>query len=170
MGLAVLAAGCSLFRGPPEPALEPMPGETSRVLAWLDRVREQGLGRTAVRAVGRLQLRGPGGSGRIRQVVIAKRPGLLRLESLDFLGQTVRLLVTDGEGYAVYDGRSVERGDISPDVLRVHVGLDVDSHRSESVFCGTRENRSLSIAQSESDAIDGRESAFFHDRFDVLDA
>lgn len=96
------------------------------MLGWVERARQDGRSRHAVRAVGKLRLRGPSGSGSLKQVLVAERPAQLRLEGLDFLGQIANLLVTDGDEFAFFDGRAIERGGVSADVLRLHMGLDVE--------------------------------------------
>jgi hypothetical protein len=100
-------------------------GEDERMRLWVSRASDEAASRTAVRAVGKLKLNGPGGSGRVKQVIIVERPDRLRLESLNFLGQTQSLLVTDGTSYAFYSNGEIERGGVSPDVLREYMGLDV---------------------------------------------
>ena len=127
--LAILAC-----RTPIGPELRPVTGEQERVQAWLLRAREEAQGRTGVRAIGRMRISGPDGSGRVKQVIIAQRPRRLRLESLNFLGQTASVLVTDGENYAFYDGKDVQRGDVSPDLLRDYAGLDVDPEEAVALL------------------------------------
>ena len=121
-GLALLVLAC---RTPGVPELRPVQGEEARIERWLGDARADAAQRTSVRALGKLRLHGPGGSSRVKQVIVAERPGRLRLESLNFLGQTASLLVTDGERYAFYDGQAIERGRVFPDLLRDTIGLDV---------------------------------------------
>ena len=94
--------------------------------AWVARAVAGADTRVRVRALGKLELAGPRGSGRVRQVVLAERPDRLRLESLNLLGQTASLLVTDGAVYALYDGEGLQRGPVTADVLREYAGLDLD--------------------------------------------
>ncbi len=121
-GLALLILAC---RTPGLPELRPIYGDEARIDGWLGDARADAEQRLAVRALGKLRLRGPRGSSRVKQVIIAERPGNLRLESLNFLGQTVSLLVTDGAQYAFYDGQAIERGSVFQDLLRDTVGLDL---------------------------------------------
>ena len=120
--LALLVLAC---RTPAMPRMLPVLGEDLRIQAWLRSARSEAETRVGVRAIGRVRLEGPRGSSRVRQVIIAERPGRLRLESLNLLGQTASLLVTDGERYAFFDGRSVERGGVFPELLRDTLGMDV---------------------------------------------
>jgi hypothetical protein len=97
-----LLPGCRSFGPAPQPS--PVLGEEQRIEAWLERSRAQGRGRRGIRAVGRLNLDSPGGSGKVKQVILAERPARLRLESLNLLGHTQTLLVTDGQSFSFYDG------------------------------------------------------------------
>jgi hypothetical protein len=126
LGLALLAAAVVACRTPAGPPLAILPGEEERVRGWVAAASESGARRVGLRAIGHLRLEGPGGSGRVKQVILAERPASLRFESLNFLGQTASLLVTDGEHFAFYDGERIERGRVTPTILRDTVGLDVE--------------------------------------------
>jgi outer membrane biogenesis lipoprotein LolB len=115
-----LAACASLGRAP---AFEPIAGEEEAMRARVERVVEAAHARRSLRAVGKLRIEGPRGSGSVKQVVLAERPARLRLESLNPLGQAATLLVTDGSRYAFFDGKALEDGDVSADVLRERLGL-----------------------------------------------
>ena len=110
----------------PPPVLAPVSGEYARIQAWMARSRAEGEQRWAVRALGSLKLDSPSGGGRVKQVILAQRPARLRLESLNFLGQTQGLLVTDGERFSYFDGRELVGGAVSQDVLRQYLGLDLE--------------------------------------------
>jgi len=79
--------------------------------------------RQTLRAVGKLLVEGPGGSGKVKQVVLVERPERLRLESLNVLGQAATLMVTDGDRYAFYDGKVLDSGAVSAEVLHERLGL-----------------------------------------------
>jgi hypothetical protein len=100
-------------------------GENDRLAGWLARARADGTTRQAVRAIGRLRIDGPGGRGSLRELIVVERPARLRLESLSPLNQTVTLLVSDGEEFAFFDGRTIERGASGRDLLE-RVGLELD--------------------------------------------
>jgi hypothetical protein len=56
--------------------------------------------------VARLAVDGPDGAGGVEQLVVAERPGQLRLESRDFFGNVLAQLAVDGEALALYDARA----------------------------------------------------------------
>ena len=55
--------------------------------------------------------------------ILVERPARLRLESLNVLGQAATLLVTDGERYSFFDGKTLDDGDVSGETLRERLGL-----------------------------------------------
>ncbi len=120
----VVLGGCRSLT--PPTALAPVFGEDERIQTWLARFRAEGEERWALRAVGSVKLESPSGAGRVKQVILVQRPALLRLESLNFLGQTQTLLVTDGESFSFFDGRELFGGAVTRDVLREHLGLDFE--------------------------------------------
>lgn len=120
----IVLGGCRTLT--PPPLFAPVSGEDERIQAWLARSRAEGEQRWAVRALGSLKLDSPSGSGRVKQVILAQRPALLRLESLNFLGQTQSLLVTDGQRFSFFDGRELLGGAVSQDVLLQYLGLDLE--------------------------------------------
>ncbi len=122
---AVLAlAACTTLR--PTPPLLPIRGEDARVAAWLGRVRTEGGERRGLRADAMVSLESRARSGRFREVILAARPASLRLETLNPLGQTQTLLVTDGRDYAWFDGRELARGPVDRNVLRERLGIDLE--------------------------------------------
>jgi outer membrane biogenesis lipoprotein LolB len=135
-GIALLAA-CQTFRRPPELApLVPIEGEQARIDAYLDAVRSGSTTRRALRVVGKLHVDSPQGSASTRQVIAVERPGRLRFESLDLLGQTRALLVSDGVRFSFYDGRSFSGGPLSDGVLRELIGLDLPPSEAIGVLLG----------------------------------
>jgi outer membrane biogenesis lipoprotein LolB len=124
----VLASGCAAPGLAPElPAESALanPAERARVEGWLAALREEMAARRSVRATGKLRVESERGGGSTRAVIVAERPDRLRLETLNLLGQTQTLLVVDGERFAFFEGRSIERGITEPDVLRFRLGLDL---------------------------------------------
>ncbi len=109
-------------------------GEDLRITAWIDAVHERGASRQGLRAHGSLKLDSPNGSGRVREVVLVERPSRLRLESLNLLGQTQALLVTDGHAFAYFDGHELERGNVSTDLLRERIGIDLSPDETVAVL------------------------------------
>jgi hypothetical protein len=125
VAVAVLGlAACATLR--PTPPLVLIRGEDARVAEWLSRVRSDADARNALRADATVALETRERSGRFRQVILAARPARLRLETLNLLGQTQTLLVTDGREYAFFDGRELARGAVTPDVLRERLGIDLE--------------------------------------------
>jgi len=124
---AVLGLAACTTTGPaaiPQP-LTPVHGEDARVASWIEATERAALARSGLRLHGKLSLETPDESGTVRQVILAERPGRLRLESLNVLGQTQTLLVIDGPDYSFYDGSSVEHGQVTPELLRSRLGLDL---------------------------------------------
>ncbi len=131
-----LILGACLSLAPP-PELRPVVGEDARIRTWLERLSAEGESRRSVRAVGKLRLDSRDGRGRVKEVVLAERPGRLRLESLGLLGNTLTLLVTDGESFSYFDGRSLEGGPVSPDVLHERLGLALAPDEVVEVLLGS---------------------------------
>jgi outer membrane lipoprotein-sorting protein len=105
------------------PAFRPIDGEDEAMRALVLRAIGDADARKTLRAVGKLRVAGPGGSGNIKQVILVERPARLRLESLNVLGQAATLLVTDGERYAFFDGKTLADGEVSAEVLHDRLGL-----------------------------------------------
>lgn len=127
ISVALALGGCRSFA----PAvLRPAPGEEQRVEVWLESQRSEAQQRRAIRAEGKLL----SGAVRVKQVVLAERPARLRLETLNFLGHTQTLLVTDGERFSFFDGRELRGGEVFPSVLRETLGLDLDPEEAVSVL------------------------------------
>jgi outer membrane biogenesis lipoprotein LolB len=122
LGIAVL--GIAACAGPRilEPARPISPQE---ILPLLEDVRDEGARRNSLRGLAKVKLESPEASGSVREVILAERPGRLRLETLNLLGQTQAVLVTDGSGYAYYEGGTVERGVVGEGLLRRRLGLDL---------------------------------------------
>jgi hypothetical protein len=98
--------------------------EAEQVRAWIDEARAEAESRRTIRAYARARITAPEGTTRVREVIAASRNGALRLETLNFLGQTQSLLVTDGTDAAFFDGERITRGD-PPDVYLAQLGLDI---------------------------------------------
>jgi hypothetical protein len=125
---AALAAALSLFAGAAcqtasGPPFQPIAGEDAALRARVDATAAEASARQSLRAVGKLKVASPDGTASVKEVVLAARPALLRLESLNLLGQAATLLVTDGEQYSYFDGTRLESGALGPEVLRDRLGL-----------------------------------------------
>jgi len=91
--------------------------------ARVERAVVEATERQSLRAVGKLRIEGPRGAGSVKQVVLVERPARLRLETLNVLGQAATMLVTDGERFAFFDGKTLDDGEVSAEVLRERLGL-----------------------------------------------
>lgn len=116
------------------PELVRIHGEEGRVAAWMAAAREGAAIRRGVRALADLHLDSPTGSGKLREVILVERPARLRLETLNLLGQTQALLVTDGGRFGFYDGRAFERGAVEPGLLLGRLGLDLEPEEAVRVL------------------------------------
>jgi hypothetical protein len=125
----MFASGCALLRPdaapPPAAPMIPLPAGDVAVERLLERARLDSAGRIGLRATARVHLSTNARSGSVREVIVAARPAHLRLETLNMLGHTQALLVTDGEYFVFFDGKRTERGAVTPTVLRSHLGLDL---------------------------------------------
>ncbi len=117
----LLPCACAAFGV--APAFRPIAGAEESTRALGVRAIGGAAGRKTLRAVGVVRLAGPGGSGNVKQVILVERPARLRLESLNLLGQAATLLVTDGERYAFFDGKTLDAGALTPGVLHDRLGL-----------------------------------------------
>lgn len=117
----LVLSACASFGRAPE--FQPISGEDAAVRALVERAIGEADARQRLRAVGKLHVAGPGGSGSVKQVILVERPARLRLESLNVLGQAATLLVTDGERYTFFDGKRLDDGDVSDETLRERLGL-----------------------------------------------
>lgn len=122
--LAIALAGCATL--PPDDGFTAISFEREHILERMREVQAHGAERRSIRAQGSVRLESPSRSGRFQQIILAQRPASLRLESQNVLGQTLSLLVTDGDGYAFYDGERLDRGEASPWVLEDSLGLDLE--------------------------------------------
>ncbi len=103
-------------------------------MAWMASARETGMARQGLRALAALKLVSPSGSGRVREVILVERPSRLRLETLNLLGQTQALLVTDGQSFGYYDGDDFEGGPLEPGLLLERLGLDLEPDEAVRVL------------------------------------
>jgi hypothetical protein len=136
---------------PAVPELSPVYGEEARVAAWMATARESGAARRSLRALAALRLDSPSGSGTLREVILIERPSRLRLETLNLLGQTQAVLVTNGERFGFYDGGEFEAGPVEPGLLRERLGLDLRPDEAVRVLLAapalTREPPEMVYAQ-----------------------
>jgi hypothetical protein len=91
-----VVSGC-LHRVPP-----PAPAEQLSPEQVLARVRAADAGLVGLTGEARLKARTPQGRGASTLYVAVQRPGLLRLESMDFFGRPQSILVTDGQRFGLH--------------------------------------------------------------------
>lgn len=100
LGVGLLLAACAPRLRPPPPELPLDPA------ALLAEVRAaQGRVQT-VQGEARVSIEGPSGNAGVDQFLAAERPGRLRVESHDFFGNVLSLLVVDGPSLALYDAKA----------------------------------------------------------------
>lgn len=92
--------------------------------------------RHALRATGRVEAEGPGGSGFSKQLLLVERPARLRIEVIGLLEQRVLVLATDGERYELYRAESpgLESGEVHPQVLDEVAGLPLTPDAAASLL------------------------------------
>ncbi len=115
-------AGCLAARGP-ELAQREIAGGDPRIASWVEQARAGAESRRTIRGYARVRIDSEAGAGRFREVIAAQRPDRLRVETLNFLGQTQSLLVADGAHAVLFDGRQAAEG--APDALLLELGLDL---------------------------------------------
>lgn len=116
-------AGCFTPRGPVPEGMSELRGGDPRVAGWVERARADADSRRTVRAYARVRIESEAGAGRFREVIAAQRPAQLRVETLNFLGQTQSLLVADGASAVLFDGQQAAEGE--PAELLLELGLDL---------------------------------------------
>lgn len=125
---SLLLSGCASFRQP-QPAsavASVLDADVELPVLWAAHARA-GEARSSLRAVARLGLEGPGGSGRAKQLVLVERPARLRVEILGLLDQRIAVLTTDGVEYQLFraEDRSLTRGPVHAALLWEVAGLAV---------------------------------------------
>jgi hypothetical protein len=133
LALAVAAslAGCHPRRPPPDLSLDPT--------ALLAEVRAAQARVVSVQGRARVGVDSPGGSGGVEQVLVAERPGRLRLETHDFFGNVVALLAVEAGRLALYDARAgiFQRGAATPANLARLVTVPVTPEALVTLLCGS---------------------------------
>ncbi len=102
-------AACSSTPAPPD-----RPPPPSAKAAW-NEVRSRSNNRTSLRAEGRVTYFGEQGRVRVRAVVLASRPGSFRLETVSPFGQTLDVMVCNGEELALLSKDRLRRGPAVPE-------------------------------------------------------
>lgn len=110
LALAVAVAACR--PGPVAPPdTSPLP--SAEVLA--EELRQDAAARTSMRSLGRVTYFGEKGRVRLSAVLLAERPGKLRVETLSPLEQPVDVMVTDGQRLTLLSGGRLREGPATPE-------------------------------------------------------
>jgi hypothetical protein len=122
-GLALAATAC---RTPG--ALVPLPADDPRPALLLDAFEREAGARRSLRGRARIEVdAGPGLRLTGRQVLVAERPGRLRVEVLGLFDQALAVLTTDGERFELFRAAdlSFEEGPLRPELLweEAHIAL-----------------------------------------------
>lgn len=128
----LLALGC---RSVPV-AWTPVAADDPRPALLAASLRELEAERRALRATGRVETEGAGGSGFSKQLLLVERPARLRVEVIGLLEQRVLVLATDGERYDLYRAESpgFESGEVHAAVLEEVAGLPLTPEAAVSLL------------------------------------
>lgn len=137
----VVPLGC---RSPTPPRAAPdhlgalLPRDDPRPAHLLEALLANGAARRGLRGFASLALDGPEGSARAKQIVLLERPARLRVEVLGFLNQSVAVLTTDGERFALFrvEERAIEEGEIRPSLLWEVAGIALQPDAAVRVLLG----------------------------------
>jgi hypothetical protein len=92
-----------------------------------------------VRGEARVRVEGPGGSGAVPTFVAAKKPDRVRVQTLDFFGNTAAALATSGGELSLYDARErvLYRGPATPGNLARLVPIPLSPADLATLLCGS---------------------------------
>jgi len=123
--LAMVSAACRT----PTPAFELLPPGDRRPQHLLDAWAERSETRRSLRGRARLAVDGPSVRLRGKQVVLAERPGRLRVEVKGLFDQTLAVLVIDDGQYELLraDDGSYSSGPVHPGLLWETAGIDLEA-------------------------------------------
>jgi hypothetical protein len=132
-GLLLLLAATACPRGgiSPDRAADP-----AQLLAD---VRERQALVQRVRGSARVRVEAPGVKGTLLELVVAEKPARLRLETLDFFGNPVAVLVADGDRFGFYDARSRTywRGDATAENVSRFLPVTLPPDELVTILCGS---------------------------------
>jgi hypothetical protein len=129
--LLLAAAGCP--RGGVSPDLGADP---ARLLAEL---REGQARVQRVQGSARVRIASPEVKGTLLELVVAEKPARVRLETLDFFGNPVAVLVADGDRFGFYDSRSRTywRGDATAENVSRFLPVALPPEELVTILCGS---------------------------------
>ena len=130
---ALLLLGVAACTRVPPPDLSPDPEVLlSQVRAAQDRVR-------SCRGSARVGISAPEASGTLDAWLAAEKPDRVRVELLDFFGNTAAVLVAAEGRFALYDARAgaLYRGEDTPENLRRLLPVPVGARELAALVCGS---------------------------------
>jgi hypothetical protein len=139
--LAALAALFALAAcRAPVPELLPLPADDPRPARLLAGWQAAASARQGLRGRARLAVDAQGGELQLRgqQILVVMRPARLRVEVQGLLGQTVAVLVTDGERYELFraDTHDYQTGAVHADLLWEHAWLALAPEEAVELLLG----------------------------------
>jgi len=116
------------------PLAEGDPRPRALIEGWNEVARQ----RQGLRARATLTVKARNANFSLSQVLVLERPLRLRVEVLGFLGQTVAVLVIDGERYEFFraDDRSYESGEVHDGLLWQYARIDLTPHEAIDLLLG----------------------------------
>lgn len=134
LAAALFSYGCA-GRGVRPPADSTLPADPA---AYLAAVCREAAAVTDVSGFAKLRMKGPRTSAATRNVFFAKRPGLLRIETLGFLSRPAFILTADTRTMQVYDvgGNAVFAGPTTPENFTRIIGLPLELGQIVEAFFG----------------------------------
>lgn len=92
-----------------------------------------------VRGTARVRVEAPGVKGTLLELVVAEKPDRVRLETLDFFGNPVAVLVADGDRFGFYDARSrtFYRGDATAENVSRFLPVAIPPGELVTILCGS---------------------------------
>jgi outer membrane lipoprotein-sorting protein len=131
LALALVSAACAKGGISPDLAADPA-ALLAEVKARQEQVR-------SVRGTARVRIDAPGVKGTVTELVAAEKPARLRLETLDFFGNPVAVLVADGDRFGFYDSRSRTywRGDATAENVSRFLPVVLPPEELVTILCGS---------------------------------
>jgi hypothetical protein len=150
----LLAAGCRTL-----PTPVPLPADDPRLPSVMAAFSEVAVARRTLRGIARLAVDSDNRGVRVRgkMALVLERPARLRAEVLGLLGQTVGVLVIDGERFEWFGlaDRSYETGVVYPELLWDRVGVPLAAHEVVGLVLGEPVPRPGLLIGGASDLGDG---------------
>jgi hypothetical protein len=87
----------------------------------------------------RVRIDSPSMRGSVNELVAPEKPARLRLETLDFFGNPVAVLVADGDRFGFYDDRTRTfwRGDATPENVSQFLPVVLEPAELVTILCGS---------------------------------